>query len=88
MQLQNKCLSNSQVFAQGKVKCNFDCYKDNYSLVALKNVQLLTNNCSTTYDTLLLSLGSLCIPIEAHLLILLLLYSSGMCSSIIDIHLF
>ena len=79
MQLQNKCLSNSQVFAQGKVKRNFDCYKDNYSLAALKSVQMLTNNYSTTYGTLLLSLGSLCIPIEAHLLILLLLYSSGIC---------
>ena len=38
------CTSNSQVIAQGKAKCNFDCYKYNYSLLALKYIWLPTNH--------------------------------------------
>ena len=29
----NNCTNNSQVIAQGKAKCNFDCYVYNYSLI-------------------------------------------------------
>ena len=34
VQLKNNCMSNSQVIARGEAKCNFDCYKYNYSLIA------------------------------------------------------
>ena len=37
-------MSNSQVVAQGKAKCNFDCYEYSYSLIACKYMQLPTNH--------------------------------------------
>ena len=80
-------MSNSQATAQGKAECNFDYYEYNYSLIALRCIQLPTNNIALPYNTLLL-LGLPCVTIEARLLILLCPYS---CSTliiylIIDIH--
>ena len=37
-------MSNSQVIAQGKAECNFDCYGYNYSSIARKYMQLPTNH--------------------------------------------
>ena len=37
-------LSNSQVIAQGKAECNFDCYKYNCYVIGLKCMQLSTNH--------------------------------------------
>ena len=37
-------MSNSQVTAQDKAECNFDCYDYNYLLIALKFMWLPTNH--------------------------------------------
>ena len=37
-------MSNSQVIVGGRAECDFDCYKYNYSLIALKCMQLPTNH--------------------------------------------
>ena len=37
-------MSNSQVITQGKAEYKFECYEYNYSLNALKHIQLPTNH--------------------------------------------
>ena len=40
VQLKNNCTGNSQVIVLRKAECNIDCYKYNYSLIALKHMWL------------------------------------------------
>ena len=37
-------MSSNQVIARGKAEHNFDCYEYNYSLIALKFIQVPTNH--------------------------------------------
>ena len=75
VQLKNNCTNNSQIIAQGKAECDFDFYEYNNSLIALKCMRLSTNHIVLP---MILSPYSPCSPVEAHLLISLLLYSSDM----------
>ena len=51
-------MSNSKVISRDKAKCNFDCNEYNYSLIALKCMQLPTNAIALPM-TLSPTLGSL-----------------------------
>ena len=47
--------------AQGEAECNFDCYEYNYSLIALKRMQLPTNHIAlpmTLYPYLRITMSS------------------------------
>ena len=63
--------SNSQAITRGKAECNFECYRYeyNYSLTLLTCVR---------FSRLTLRIAMICVPIEACLIILTLLYSSSM----------
>ena len=54
MHLKNNDMNNSQVIARGKAEYNFDCYKYNNFIIAVKCIRLPINHIAL--NTKLLSL--------------------------------